>query len=285
MEAAAKFWNVVGPLSLIAAAVLVGNALRTPHAAVPVVDALADAVAPASGVTLPVSWGDLGAKLVASGVIDAEKFRALYGASFTNDDERLLTGTGHGRLTVTNENAPVVLNLLWALGLANANPILNEDMNDPRYGGNASAFASTGGWTLAKGSAMTHYAAHALVSLTNGEQVLVDSVSRGIYRPCCDNPARFPDCNHGMAMLGLLELMASEGASAKDMYRAALTMNAYWFPDQYATIARYLASTGRSLASADPEAILGADYSSASGYAAVAARVSGDTKSGTSCSA
>ena len=64
---------------------------------------------------------------------------------------------------------------------------------------------------MAKGDAMEHYSKHALIALTAEEQDLVNRVSLNIYRPCCNNPTYFPDCNHGMAMLGLLELMAAQG--------------------------------------------------------------------------
>ena len=58
---------------------------------------------------------------------------------------------------------------------------------------------------------MNHYSMHRFIVLTPEQQALVEKVSKGIYRPCCGNSVYFPDCNHGMAMLGLLELMASQG--------------------------------------------------------------------------
>lgn len=145
-------------------------------------------------------------------------------------------------------------------------------MADPRYG-DPSRFASTGGWTIAKGNAMDHYSAHPFITLTDAQQQMVERVSKNIYRPCCDNATYFPDCNHGMAMLGLLELLASQGASEEEMYKTALIMNSYWFPDQYATIARYLGSKGLTLAKVDPKEILGNGYSSASGFRNIASLV------------
>ena len=109
--------------------------------------------------------------------------------------------------------------------------------------------------------------------LTDDQQKLVERVSQNIYRPCCDNATNFPDCNHGMAMLGLLELLAANGASEQTMYKAALRINQFWFPDQYATIAKYLQSKGKSIESADPREILGRNYSSASGFRKIAALV------------
>lgn len=213
-------------------------------------------VLPASGVVLPVRWNNLGQQLTESGVLDREKI----------DGNRLREIDAMEKLQITRENAGFLLNLLWALGLGNENPILTQGpMQDPRYG-SAGGFASTGGWTLARGSAMNHYAAHRFITLTADQQALVQSVAENIYRPCCNNPTHFPDCNHGMAMLGLLELMASQGVSEKEMYQTALTVNAYWFPDTYLTIAQYLASKGIAWEDTDPKTLLGAEYSSASGY-------------------
>jgi hypothetical protein len=145
-------------------------------------------------------------------------------------------------------------------------------MQDSRYGG-AGRFASTGGWILAKGSAMDYYSKHVLVKLTPEQLELVEKVSQGIYRPCCNNSTYFPDCNHGMAMLGLLELVASQGAGEKAMYQAALAANSYWFPQVYATIARYLEAKGMAWDKADAAGILGPNFSSASGYRQVLSQI------------
>lgn len=157
------------------------------------------------------------------------------------------------------------LSFLWTLGLANKNEILEiGPMADPRY--DKSRFASTGGWKPAQGGAMDHYSRHEFIELTDAQQKLVEKMAKNIYRPCCDNPTHFPDCNHGMAMLGLLELMASEGASEEKIYRAALEANSEWFPDAYRNIAKYFAAKGLTLAEVGAKEILSAKYSSASGY-------------------
>lgn len=218
-------------------------------------------------------WGDIGKKLVEAGVIDAAKFEAVYAGrgGLSAEDKKLLYGGDNGELVVTEENAGVLLNLLWALGLANKNPILEEGpMMDARYGG-AGNFASTGGWTLARGGAMDYYSRFPIVPLTKERQLLVEGVSKNIYRPCCNNPTYFPDCNHGMAMLGFLELLASQGASEEEMYRTALRINSLWFPDTYFTIAEYLKSKGIAAESADPKEILGPNFSSYSGFSRILA--------------
>ncbi|OGY61243.1 MAG: hypothetical protein A3F99_01815 [Candidatus Colwellbacteria bacterium RIFCSPLOWO2_12_FULL_43_11] len=216
--------------------------------------------------TIPqIIWGDLGVKMVEAGAIDQEKFLALYDNSpLLQEEAGRLIGSYEGNLKITPENSGLVLNLLWAYGLGNKNEIL--DSGPMTKYGDPGGFASTGGWTLAQGEAMEHYSRHGFTTLNNKEQSLVDRVSRNIYRPCCNNPVHFPDCNHGMAMLGLLELLSAQGFSEEEMYRIALQVNSYWFPDTYETISRYLEIKGTTLGAYDPKEILGYEYSSAAGY-------------------
>ena len=228
-------------------------------------------VIPQNGFVIPVVWGDLGKQLVENGTIDIIQFEAIYASrgGLGDSEKALFYDETKERLVINQDNAPVLLNLLWAFGLANENPILSEGpMMDPRYGG-FDGFASTGGWTLSKGSIGDHYNKHELVSLTDEQQALVERVSQGIYRPCCDNSTYFPDCNHGMAMLGLLELMATQGVSEDQMYVVALQVNSYWFPDAYLTLASYFSSKGIPWSEVDPKLVLGFDYSSSSGFGKV----------------
>ncbi len=245
-----------------------------------------ESVLPPDGIVLPVRWGDLGARMTSAGVIDKKKFESLYAerGGLSKEEKNLLEGVDNGKLKITSENSGFLLNLFWALGLGNQNTILETGpMSDSQYGG-AGNFASTGGWTLAEGNAMNHYSRHQFIVLTPKQQQLVERVSKNIYRPCCDNSTHFPDCNHGMAMLGLLELMAGQGVSEEEMYKVALQVNAYWFPDTYLTIAQYLESKGVDWGKADPKEILGANYSSGSGYRQIVSQVAAPAKkSGGGC--
>ena len=239
-------------------------------------------VYPREGVVLPVTWGDLGKELAYVGAIDGSKFKKLYSdrGSYTDEYDKLLNGNSSGNLKITRENAGFLLNLFWALGLSNQNKILTDgEMSDPRYGG-ADRFASTGGWIMAQGDAMNHYSRHKFFNLTTEQQNLVEKVSKGIYRPCCGNSTHFPDCNHGTAMLGLLELMASQGVSEEEMWKAALAVNSYWFPDTYVTLATYMKSKGITWENVDPQEILGATFSSASGFSKIASQVKSPAGSG-----
>jgi len=246
------------------------------------VKALEEEVLPSDGIVLPVVWGDLGAQMIEAGVIDADKFEEIYSARGGLDDETkaLLFENSNKKLKITPQNSTVILNLLWALGLGTKNDILETGpMNNPIYGG-AGNFASTGGWTLGEGDAMSHYSQHSFIVLTDQQQELVERVSKNIYRPCCGNSTHFPDCNHGMAMLGLLELMASGGVAEGQMYKTALQVNAYWFPDTYLNIARYFGEKGIEWKNVDPKEILGYNFSSISGYRNILSEITPIQRSG-----
>ncbi|MEK7478326.1 MAG: hypothetical protein AAB626_00175 [Patescibacteria group bacterium] len=232
-------------------------------------------IGPSKGVTLPARWDDLGKRMVETGVIDEAQFKALYNerGGLPEGTEALLTSSGNGQLVINRENSGALLNLLWALGLGNKSDVLEQGpMQDPQYGG-AGNFAATGGWTIAKGDAMDHYSKHKFITLSAEQKLLVEKVSKGIFRPCCGNSTYFPDCNHGMAMLGLLELMASQGATEEQMYKSALAVNSYWFPETYINIAKYLEGKGIDWNAVDPKEILGASYSSAQGYKQILSQV------------
>jgi hypothetical protein len=95
-------------------------------------------------------------------------------------------------------------------------------------------------------------------------------VAIGVYRPCCDNPTHFPDCNHGMAMLGLLELMAAQDASVEAMFQAAKYVNAYWFPQQSLEIAvAFKTAKNLDFEQADSRQVVGQTMSSSSGFQSV----------------
>ena len=201
------------------------------------------------------------------------------------EEKMLATLVANGSTDPSKLPQVTELNLLWAYGLANKNQVLESGpIMDPRYGGPTN-MASVGGWTVTTGSVMDHYNKHTLATLTPDQQALVEKIAKGIYRPCCNNSTHFPDCNHGMAMLGLLEYLASQGATEGEMWNAAITANMRWFPDQYQTIAQYLKIKGIDSKTVTPQMLLGAEYSSGSGFARIAAQVpqSGQQGGGSGC--
>lgn len=229
------------------------------------VEALKQRVVPEAGLTVRVRWGDLGKRLVDLGVIDREKFDPL----FPDQQQylRYLEPTDDAEITVTAESARFWVDALWALGLAQKSRVLTE--GPMVQNGNAAGFASTGGWNLAKGNAMDHYAKYDLIPLTKEQEERVRAIAENVYRPCCGNSTAFPDCNHGMAALALIELMVSQGASDEEIYRGVLAFNSYWFPQTYLEIAYQQSTQGTSWDKVDAKMVLGKSFSSAMGYQAV----------------
>lgn len=230
-------------------------------------------VNPVAGFKINARYGSLGPKMIAMGVIDQAKFKTTYEKSnqpLTAEQEEILTKGSDANITITRENSYFLLNYFWAVGLANKSKIL-DDGDMVKYGGKNGAgnFASTGGWTLSKGDAMNYYSKSALIPLTKEQETLVEKVALNIFRPCCNNSTAFPDCNHGMALLGVLQLMASSGATEKEMYEAAKYVNAYWFPGNYYDLALYFKNKeGKSFKDIDAKVLLSKEYSSASGWQA-----------------
>lgn len=221
------------------------------------------------GVVLPIQWNDLGRQMVEAGVIDKVNFEKLYEnrGGLSDDNKKILYGIDNKEIIMNTENSGFLLNLLWAFGLSNKNRILEEGpMVDKKYGGNAGNFASTGGWNLSVGDSMNHYSKYSFIELTEDQQALVERVSKNIYRPCCGNSTYFPDCNHGMAMLGLLELLAIGDMNEEEIYEIALKVNSYWFPDTYFAIAQYFRERGIEWKDVNPKEVLSDTYSSAQGY-------------------
>lgn len=247
---------------------------------------LAREVTPETGIILPIEWNDLSQQLINNGIIDQSKIENLYKEKgiFSPDISFLIESNKIDEIKITKDNANVLLNLLWAFGLSNSNPILETGpMSDPTYG-ETKDYASTGGWTLAQGNAMEYYSKYNFVVLNAEQQKLVEEVAKNIYRPCCDNSTYFPDCNHGMAMLGLLELLAANNIKEDEMYQVALKVNSYWFPSYYPVIAKYMKTQGTSWDHVNPKEILSKKYSGASGYKRIEAKVMPSRSKGSSCS-
>lgn len=228
---------------------------------------------PPEGYAVPASFGDVGPRLVAAGGIDLVKFVALYkqqNRPLSEEQMKILQKGSPDKIIFTPQNAYFLLNFFWAVGLTNQNEILTSG---PMVSGGiekVGGFASTGGWSLGAEKATNLYSSTKLVSLTDEQQARLLEVASAVYRPCCDNPTHFPDCNHGMAMLGLLELMASQNASTDEMFEAAKYVNAFWYPQQILEIATMYKSANKlDFADVDAREVVSYKYSSASGFQAV----------------
>ena len=230
-------------------------------------------VLPAAGYITSITWGDTGKKLIEVGAIDEKQYQQLFNSPTNGMDELdILKGGSTKPIGINENNSQFVVDTLWAFGLTQKSKVLDEGPMK-NSGTDLGNFASTGGWTLGKESATKLYSSQELVQLNDFQQNLVKKIAESIYRPCCDNPTSFPDCNHGMAALGLIELEVAAGLSEEQIYRDVLAFNSFWFPQTYLEIAVYFSQQGKGWGELDPKTILGSEYSSASGSAVISSQV------------
>ena len=220
-------------------------------------------VVPKEGIALPVSWGTLIKQLVDYGVINLPAFQKIM--TLTPEQEGILTQGSTEAIRIDQQNSQFVVDVLWALGLAQKSIVYDEGPMGIQYKKDAGNFASTGGWNLARGNAMNYLNRFDLIPLSVDQQKQVGEIAKHIYRPCCDNPTWFPDCNHGMAALAMIELMVSAHVDETTIYKKVLGFNSFWFPDSYISTATYFARLGKSWKDVDAKEVLDARFSSASG--------------------
>jgi len=241
-------------------------------------------------INVKINWGNLGLRLIQDGVLDKTKLaQSLNGTNdLPNDVEKYINGN-EKQIEVNQGNAHFWLNVLWGLGLANKNKLLESGDMQTASQGNPGNFASTGGYTLGPNDPMSVYSKYSYILLTDKQQQLVEEISGNIYRPCCGNSAAFPDCNHGMAMLSLIELMVSQNRPKQEIYNTALAFNTLWFPQTYLDIAYHFEKAGKSYVKIPSQEILSKTFSSGQGYAVIQKEVGvlqwPSNKSGGSCGA
>jgi len=222
-----------------------------------------------------IKWADLGKRMVEDGVIDKVKLaQAVVGGDDLPKDLNKYFEGEEKQIELNQENAQFWVDVLWGLGLANKNKILEE--GEMMAEGDASGFASTGGWTLGTNEdAMNYYSKYSYIPLSEKQQKVVEEIAGSIYRPCCGNSTAFPDCNHGMAMLGLIELMVSQGKSKGEIYKTALAFNTYWFPQTYLDAALYLQKNGKDYEKISSKELLSENFSSTMGSQTISEEAGG----------
>lgn len=218
---------------------------------------------------LGIAFKDSIIKLVQKGAIDKNKFLDLYQGrgGMTAEYQSLFEQKSDDKIVVTPENAGLILNLLWPLGITNKTSVLALGPMGTQYKDSVGNFASTGGWTIGTKPGGELFNSSVIFPLTEDQEKTVKEIAENIYRPCCGNSTYFPDCNHGAAMLGYIELAVAQGLSKDEIYKKALVLNSYWFPQTYAEVAMYmLAKKGVTWEKVDAKEMLGANFSSGQGY-------------------
>lgn len=224
-------------------------------------------VLPPKGYQSKIHLGDSMVRLVQRGVIDRGKFEAIYRSrgGLPKELKSVLNEPSARPILITRENARYYVTLLWPLGLAN---YMSANRKSPINGKTLFRYASTAGWTLGgEPNGGAYFNRFRIVELTAEQEALVEKIARHSYRPCCDNSTFYQDCNHGSALLGLLELGAAQGLTEDELWREALAFNAFWFPQNYVHTALYFKVVKNTdWESVNPGTALGKDFSSGSGW-------------------
>ena len=231
------------------------------------IDEVTARVLPEEGFKSKIALGESVLKLAQNGVIDRDKFLAIYKdrGGFPAELKSALDESSLRPMLLTRQNANHYVNLLWPLGLAN---YMSSNKESPINGKSLFNFASTGGWNLGREeNGGAYFNKFKIVELTPEQEVLVTKIAQNAYRPCCNNSTFYQDCNHGSALLGLLELGAAQGLSEEELYREALAFNSFWFPHNYIQTALYFKMVKNTdWDKVDPKAVMGKDYSSSGGW-------------------
>ena len=224
-------------------------------------DEVAAKVIPATGFQSSIHIGAGVAKLAEIGIIDRAKFAAMYrGRDMPVEIESALSRSSDNPILLMPANANNYVNLLWPVGLAN---YMSTNDTSPIKGKSLLTFASTSGWTLGQESnGGVYFNKVRVVDLTPDQELLATEIAQKTYRPCCNNSTFFQDCNHGSALLGVLELGAAQGLTKEALYREALAFNSFWFPSNYIQTALYFkAVRDIDWERVDPMQIMGFEYS------------------------
>lgn len=224
-------------------------------------------VLPSKGYQSKIAFNDSVVKLIQNGIVNSDKFESLYKdrGGIPKEIEMVLKNSSNEKIILTKENAGFYLNLLWPLGISNHMVINNTS---PLNGDSLFNFASTGGWTVGnEENGGAYFNKFEIIKLSAEQEQLVKKVAENTFRPCCNNSTFFQDCNHGSALLGLLELGASQGLTEEELYREALAFNSFWFPSTYIKTALYFKTvTDTDWKNVDPKIVMSKTFSSASGW-------------------
>lgn len=227
------------------------------------------AVLPEGGVATGLILTDAVARLVEAGAVVPGKIAAVYEQRGGLPDWAVgaLLGRAGGEIELNQATAPYLLNLLWPLGIANRTAF--NDRN-PIARGQLARLASTAGWNLGlEKNGAKYYNRIQAIPLSAEQDALVERMASAIYRPCCDNSALFPDCNHGAAMLGFLELAAAKGLPEERIWKLAKVLNGFWYPKQYTAMAMLFELRDKlEWEQVSPQTVLGKSNSSSSGWRA-----------------
>ncbi len=209
--------------------------------------ALVQTVYPASGFVLPIKWGNSVKILLESGALNMTALVSAIEASKQNVtpyETEIMNGVFNGYINVNSSDSAFLLYVLWSLGVNNNNYIINDGPISKF--GNPDQYASTGGY-LPLGR--LQLGALYILNLTASQEQEAIDVSEKTFRPCCNNPAMFPDCNHGAAELALIEMMSAQGYNESTIFQVLRNFLSMYYPQNMFDEAVVFASQGINFSS------------------------------------
>ncbi len=222
------------------------------------VNAITNKVVPETGFKISAKWGDVVKKMVDTGALDPVKLENIltkrYGQEMDPEWKAILQGKD-SNLEINAKNSVFMMYVLWILAKHNDNKILHD-----------SPFADSFGQDYDIGAGKQGYGDIKLLTLTPEQQEVAKKVAENSYRPCCGQTAARPDCSHGYSALGLIQLMASQGFSEKEIFDAFIKFNSFWYPANYIQTALYFkVSEKQDWEQVDKQLIAGEQFSSIRG--------------------
>jgi hypothetical protein len=225
------------------------------------VETIALKVVPEAGFTTDVKWGNAVKNMVDTGVLDPEKLELVlterYGQEIKPEWRRVLEGSDE-TLEINSDNSVFMMYVLWAFAKHNNVSLIHE-----------SVFAENfQGYDIGMGKA--GYGDTVILELTAEQEELAKQIAQNSYRPCCGQSAANPDCSHGFAALGLIELMASQDFTEEEIYDAFIKFNSFWFPSTYIQNGLYFKiAEGKDWQDVDKKIVAGGQFSSVGGAQSV----------------
>lgn len=225
---------------------------------------------------LPATWQGIPYQLAERKIVDIEKLKAYsvkFGQKITEDDLAIFEKDYNGNIEITPNNSVLIYNVLWAIGFVNKSPILDYELE--KYGwdtvknlaGYYFSFANLGNGSTLPQSGYNYLE---LTTLSAEQKNAIMKIAGKSAVPSCGNPLHLPDCSCSFAIGALIQLMASQGFTEKQIYQAMKDIYPYRFPGIYVRHAVLFKITeNKNWQDIDAEQLVSMEFSSAHGVARV----------------
>lgn len=92
-----------------------------------------------------------------------------------------------------------------------------------------------------------------IIDLSTSEKTRFDKLTKEeIYHPCCDGPVQGCECEHAVALRGLVKFMLKEDKNDEEIKKQSFEWLKYFFQQHYVNVAKYLQNQGKDIAIMGP---------------------------------